>query len=107
MVVDLTSAESSGTGATVGISGYSNLAPSSHLNFGQQSGNDAVLLVFSVEKYCYFLVHTETMLLTIVIPSSSLHLSLAKGRGPQSSTNSKSLGGWSSDTTQVDRPQNG
>lgn len=54
MVVDLTSAESSGTGATVGISGYSNLAPSSHLNFGQHSGNGAVLLVFSVEKIVIF-----------------------------------------------------
>lgn len=39
--------DSSGTGATVGISGYSNFAPCSHLKIGQQSGNAAVLFVFS------------------------------------------------------------
>lgn len=79
-------AASSGTGATVGISGYSNLAPSSHLKTGQQPGNGAVLLVFS---------------------SSNLHLGLASGSGPQSSTNSKRRGGLSSETTQVERPQKG
>lgn len=42
-----------------------------------------------------------------VIPSSSLHLGLANGRGPQSSTSSSRRGGLSSDTTQVERPQNG
>lgn len=41
---------SSGTGATVGISGYSNLAPSSHLKIGQHPGKGAVLLVFSGKK---------------------------------------------------------
>lgn len=40
-------------------------------------------------------------------PSSSLHLSLARGSGPQSSTSSRSLGGLSSERTQVDLPQNG
>lgn len=79
-------AASSGTGATVGISGYSNLAPSSHLKLGQQPGNGAVLLVFS---------------------SSSLHFGLASGSGPQSSTNSRRRGGLSSETTQVERPQKG
>lgn len=38
---------------------------------------------------------------------SSLHLGLAKGRGPQSSTSSRSLGGVSSLTAQVLRPQKG
>lgn len=37
----------SATGATVGISGYSRTAPSSHLKIGQQPGKGAVLLVFS------------------------------------------------------------
>lgn len=41
-------ADSAGTGAAVGISGYSSLAPASHLKSGQQTGNGAVLLVFSV-----------------------------------------------------------
>lgn len=82
----MVAAASSGTGATVGISGYSNLAPSSHLKTGQQPGNGAVLLVFS---------------------SSNLHFGLASGSGPQSSTNSRRRGGLSSETTQVERPQNG
>ncbi|VEN49548.1 unnamed protein product [Callosobruchus maculatus] len=43
-VEDAAGADSSGTGATVGISGYSSLAPSSHLNCGQQPGKGAVLL---------------------------------------------------------------
>ncbi|KAF5296340.1 hypothetical protein FQA39_LY12557 [Lamprigera yunnana] len=34
-------------GTTVGTSGYSNLAPGSHLKIGQQLGNSAVLFVFS------------------------------------------------------------
>lgn len=38
---------------------------------------------------------------------SSLHLGLAKGRGPQSSTSSRSLGGLSSLSAQVLRPQKG
>lgn len=41
------SADSSGTGAAVGISGYSNLAPSSQAKMGQHPGNGAVLLVLS------------------------------------------------------------
>lgn len=41
------------------------------------------------------------------IPSSSLHLGLAFGNGPQSSTSSRRRGGLSSETTQVERPQNG
>lgn len=76
----------SGRGATVGISGYSNFAPGSQTKFGQQSGNGAVLLVLA---------------------SSNLHLGLAKGSGPQSSTNSSRRGGLSSERTQVERPQNG
>lgn len=76
---------SDGGGGTVGISGYSSFAPSSHSKMGQQSGKLAVLLVFS----------------------ESLHLGLAFGKGPQSSTNSKSLPESSSDGTQVERPQNG
>lgn len=52
------------------ISGYSNLAPSSQVKCGQHDGNGAVLFVLSV---------------------SSLHLSLANGSGPQSSTNSNNL----------------
>lgn len=47
LVVVVTVVGSSGRGAAVGISGYSNLAPSSHLKTGQQTGNGAVLLVFS------------------------------------------------------------
>lgn len=71
-------------GAGVGISGYSSFTPFSHSNWGQQSGNAAVLLVFS----------------------DSLHLGLALGRGPQSSTSSKSRPS-SSALTQVERPQKG
>lgn len=41
------------------------------------------------------------------LPSSSLHLGLARGSGPQSSTSSSSLGGLSSLRTQVERPQKG
>lgn len=51
-------------GATVGSSGYSNFTPGSHSKTGQQSGNGAVLLVFS----------------------DNLHFGLAFGNGPQSST---------------------
>lgn len=57
-------------GSSLGTSGYSNFTPGSQVNVGQQYGNEAVLLVFSV---------------------SSLHLSLANGNGPQSSTNSNNL----------------
>lgn len=46
----MASDESAGAGATVGISGYSSLAPASHLKIGQQIGNAAVLLVFSEMK---------------------------------------------------------
>lgn len=72
-------------GGRVGISGYSSLAPSSHSKVGQQSGKEAVLLVFS----------------------ESLHFGLAFGRGPQSSTSSNRRPELSSAGTQVDRPQNG
>lgn len=41
------------------------------------------------------------------LPSSSLHFGFANGSGPQSSTSSSRRGGLSSDTTQVERPQNG
>lgn len=51
-------------GATVGNSGYSNVTPFSHSKMGQQSGNGAVLFVFS----------------------DNLHFGLAFGNGPQSST---------------------
>lgn len=51
-------------GGAVGNSGYSNLTPFSHSKIGQQSGNGAVLLVFS----------------------DNLHFGLAFGSGPQSST---------------------
>lgn len=53
-------------------SGYSNLTPGSQVKMGQQKGKAAVLFVLSV---------------------SSLHLSFAKdsGKGPQSSTSSRSL----------------
>ena len=79
------SASSALGGGRVGISGYSSLAPSSQTNSGQQSGNGAVLLVFSL----------------------SLHLGLALGSGPQSSTSSKRRPLLSSAGTQVERPQNG
>lgn len=98
-------AGSSGTGATVGISGYSSLAPSSHLKMGQQPGNGAVLLVFSVIKRLIKLSNISVGYKDE--PSSSLHLSLANGSGPQSSTSSRRRGGLSSETTQVERPQNG
>lgn len=91
------------------ISGYSSFTPGSHVKVGQQYGKGAVLFVFSV---------------------SNLHLSLANGNGPQSSTNSSNLqikkshfvtgtntyvyyfllyylAGFSSFCTQVERPQNG
>ena len=41
------------------------------------------------------------------LPESSLHLGLGTGRGPQSSTSSRSLLGSSWLSTQVLRPQNG
>lgn len=44
------SADSSGTGAAVGISGYSSLAPSSQVNMGQQLGNGAVLFVLPKKR---------------------------------------------------------
>ena len=72
-------------GGTVGISGYSNRAPSSHSKIGQHSGKDAVLFVRSL----------------------NLHLGLAFGNGPQSSTNSNRRPELSSAGTQVERPQNG
>lgn len=43
----------------------------------------------------------------ISLPASTLHLGFGTGSGPQSSTSSNNLGGWSSETTQVERPQNG
>lgn len=67
------------------MSGYSSLAPSSHSKMGQQSGKLAVLLVLS----------------------ESLHLGLALGSGPQSSTNSNRRPELSSAGTQVERPQKG
>lgn len=57
-------------GVSVLISGYSSLTPGSHVNFGQQYGNGAVLFVLS---------------------ASNLQRSFAIGNGPQSSTNSWSL----------------
>lgn len=72
-------------GAIVAISGYSSLAPSSQSKSGQHSGKLAVLLVFS----------------------ESLHFGFALGRGPQSSTSSKSTPELSSAATQVERPQKG
>lgn len=57
-------------GASVLISGYSSFTPGSHVNFGQQYGNGAVLFVLS---------------------ASNLQRSFAIGNGPQSSTNSWSL----------------
>lgn len=72
-------------GGSVGISGYSSLAPSSQSKIGQHSGKGAVLFVFS----------------------DSLHLGFAFGNGPQSSTSSNKRPELSSAGTQVDRPQNG
>lgn len=79
------SSSSAVAGATVGISGYSSLAPSSHSKMGQQSGKAAVLFVFS----------------------ESLHFGLVLGRGPQSSTSSRRISAFPSAATHVERPQNG
>lgn len=49
-VARVASVTSTGTGATVGISGYSRTAPSSHLKAGQHPGKGAVLLVLSASK---------------------------------------------------------
>lgn len=97
----------SATGATVGISGYSRTAPSSHLKIGQQCGKAAVLLVFSVDRNVIIESIDLWKFSFFLLPSSNLHLGLAKGRGPQSSTSSKRRGGLSSVSTQVERPQNG
>jgi len=70
--------------STTVTSGYSSLTPGSQSNTGQQSGNPAVLLVFS----------------------DSLHLGLDLGYGPQSSTSSRSRS-VPSPCTHVERPQNG
>lgn len=83
--LEIWSASSAVGGGSVGISGYSSLAPSSHSKIGQQLGKGAVLFVLS----------------------ESLHRGLALGRGPQSSTSSKRRPELSSAGTQVERPQNG
>lgn len=55
----------------------------------------------------YFTQWTTNLIYFQRVPSSSLHLGLASGSGPQSSTSSSSLGGLSSLRTQVLRPQKG